>query len=94
MLEKAMPILHRILSMELDEGSQAEGAEILHKFTDMCQPIPGETTPHQQNQKILYNFGLVIFLFNLYNVLAVVICGSDGYSALHIPPCVLYKSAI
>ena len=52
-----LPNLRRKLSIDLDEVSRAEVVDILRSFTSMCLLPSGESEPHPQNQKILYNFG-------------------------------------
>lgn len=59
-----LPTLRRLLSVDLGEASRTEVVDILRTFTDMCQLPSGESEPHTQNQKILYNFGeWVIIIF-------------------------------
>ena len=52
-----LPILRRYMSIDVGEDERANLIRILKTFTRMCSLQGEEQEPHQQNQKILYNFG-------------------------------------
>ncbi len=56
-VEEKVPILRRYMSVDVEEDERAHLIEILRTFTKMCSLEGEEQEPHQQNQKILYNFG-------------------------------------
>jgi hypothetical protein len=58
-IEDMLPNLRRLLSLDLRDDGRSEVAHILQTFTEMCQLPLQESEPHTQNQKILYNFGVL-----------------------------------
>lgn len=59
-IEDKLPILRRHMSVDIGEDERAELIRILRTFTKMCSLDEEAHEPHQQNQKILYNFGKVL----------------------------------
>lgn len=51
-----LPTLRRYMSIDVGDVGRAEIIKILRTFTKMCR-LDDEDEPHQQNQKILYNYG-------------------------------------
>ena len=56
-VEEELPVMRRLMSIDLGSDQRKQLVVILQKFTDMCILEGDETYPHQQNQKILYNYG-------------------------------------
>ncbi len=56
-IEEQLPILRRYMSVDVGEDGRAHLIRILRTFTKMCSLEGDKQEPHQQNQKILYNFG-------------------------------------
>ena len=56
-IDKRLPSLRRLLSLDLGDTGRTEVVDILQIFTEMCHLPSLEAEPHTQNQKILYNFG-------------------------------------
>ena len=63
-IEKTLPVLHRLLKTELDDGGRKKVGDILHRLTTMCQLPATDGDPHPQNQKILYNFSQFMLCVN------------------------------
>ncbi len=51
-----LPVLRRYIGVDVGEDKRADLIEILRTFTQKCSLEGEDQEPHQQNQKILYNF--------------------------------------
>ena len=56
-IKELLPDLRRLLSVDAGESQRKEIIRIINTFTQMCVLQQDDEEPHQQNQKILYNYG-------------------------------------
>ena len=73
-VSELLPTLRRYMSIDVGDKGRAEIIKILKTFTKMCH-LNDEDEPHPQNQKILYNYGIIIphILNDVIECLAIVL---------------------
>ena len=64
-----VPTLRRYMSIDVEEKERATIIKILQTFSAMCTLQGDESEAHQQNQKILYNYGEINANVSLYSLI-------------------------